>query len=255
MKENQSNTKSVNKHRASYISRLTVIIFILIMINLLMNSCSQNRNNKEKELNIVERIGEDISLYRFHIEHGKKTMEEVISSAQHLLDAIRNPEIQLSDEEIDENVHKLTYLWLSGTPTTEYIALINTGEIKLILSEELRRKFKLMLLEQEKLKQFEEMQVSCLNLELRPFLNKHMDRTTIETDRKTNSLVRYSSPFKSSPGDLLNNREFANILTDVLFFTNRIMYPYHRIEIVMNEMEEIIVKQYPEAKYEIHKGM
>jgi len=253
--KNQSIKKVKTSFNASRNSRLTIMIFILIITSLLMNSCSQNRNNREKELNIIEKINDDISLYRFHIEHGKKSMEEVISSAQNLLDAIRDPEIQLSDEEIEENVHKLTYLWLTATPTTEYVALMNTGEIKLISSDELRRKFKLMLLEQEKLKQFEEMQVSCLNQELRPFLNKHIDRTTVETDRKTNALVRYPSPFESSPGDLLNNREFANILTDVLYFTKRIMYPYHRIEIVMNEMEEIIKKQYPEAKYEETKGM
>ena len=254
MKNDQPENKGISGPHALSISRSNMVTFTLIIISLLMSSCALNRENKETELNIVERIGEDISLYRFHITYGKKTMEEVISSAQNLLEAIRNPKVQLSDEEIESNVHKLTYLWLSGTPTTEYTALINTGEIKLLSSEELRRKFKLMVVEQEKLKQFEEMQVSCLNLELRPFLNKHIDRTTIETDRRTNALVRFPSPFESSPGDLLKNREFANILTDVLFFTQRIMYPYHRIEIVMNEMEEIIQTQYPEAKYEAHKG-
>lgn len=254
MNKYQLKGKITPKHYASGIFRLTVMIFTLIIINVSLNSCSQNMNKVEKELKIVERIGEDMSLYRFHIKYGRKAMEEVISSAQHLLDAIRNPDIQLSDEEIEANVHKLTYLWLSGTPTTEYVALINTGEIKLISSEELRRKFKLMVLEQEKLKQFEEMQVSYINLELRPFLNKHIDRTTVETDRRTGDLVRFPSPFESSPSDLLNNREFANILTDVLFFTKRIMYPYHRIEIVMNDMEKIIEMQYPEAKYEAHKG-
>jgi len=236
-------------------SRLYAQIFVLLMISLLFNSSVATGKNKVKELNVIERIGEDISLYRFHIEHGKKTMEQVISSAEFLLGAIRNPGIQLSDEEIEANVHKLTYLWLSGTPTTEYVALINTGEIKLISSEELRRKFKLMALEQEKLKQFEEMQVSCINLELRPFLNKHMDRTTVETDRRTKALVRYPSPFESSPSDLLQIREFANILTDVLFFTKRIMYPYHRIEIVMNQMEKIIKEEYPEVQFKPHKGM
>ena len=119
-------------------SRFYAQIFVLLMISFLFNSCSSNGKNKVKELNVIERIGEDISLYRFHIEHGKKTMEQVISSAEFLLEAIRNPGVQISDEEIEANVHKLTYLWLSGTPTTEYVALINTGEIKLISSEELR---------------------------------------------------------------------------------------------------------------------
>ena len=48
MKENQSITKDFDKHRASCIFRLTVIIY-LIYDWPFIKSCSQNRKNKEKE--------------------------------------------------------------------------------------------------------------------------------------------------------------------------------------------------------------
>jgi hypothetical protein len=91
-----------------------------------------------------------------------------------------------------------------------------------------------------------------VNQNLRPFLNRHIDRTTIDTYQKADSLIttRFPSPFKNAPSVLLENREFANIITDLLFFTKRIMLPYRRLAVVMSEMEEIIAKDYPEAKIE-----
>lgn len=237
---------------ATVFSRKTLTIISIITIGLLMSACTQNQRKKEKELNIVERIGEDISLYRFHLKYSKERMGEVISAADHLLEAIRNPKNQLSDEEIEIDLNKLSWLWLAATPTTEYVSLINTGEITLITSEDLRRKFKLLNVDQERLKQFEEIQVRYVNQELRPFLNKHVDRTTMDMKFRGGKLIteHFPSPFESSPGELLKDREFANILTDVLFFTRRINLPSRRIEIVMNEMEEIIGRDYPGAEYE-----
>lgn len=248
MEINQSGKRFFSRTIAS--GFLTFFTFIIVVI--MVSSCSQNPKNRDKELNVVERIGEEISLYRFHLRASQETMGEVVSAAENLLEAIRDPKIQLSDEEVEINLHKLTWLWLAATPTTEYVALMNTGELALITSENLRRKFKLLNVDQERLKQFEELQVSYVNQELRPFLNKHIDRTTLEMKFKRGELIvdHFPSPFESSPSDLLKNREFANILTDVLFFTMRINLPSRRIGIVMNELEEIIAKEYPEAEYE-----
>jgi len=225
----------------------TLTIFALIIIACSVNSCTQNQQNAEKENIAVERIGADIALYKFHYRYGAKRMNEVISSAELLLEAMRNPKIQLTDEELELNLHKLTYLWLAATPTTEYVTLINTGEINLIKSKPLLRAFKKMNMDQEKLKQFEEIQVSYVNQELRPFLNSRIDRTTLESPQNTDpsSPTRFNSSFENSSRDLLKNREFANILVDLLFFTKRIILPYDRMKIVMEEMEEIISQEYP----------
>jgi hypothetical protein len=252
MKNKQLNNKTLWEQNVMDISLRILILLSFIVIVFSIGSCTQNQQDGKKELKIVERVGADVSLYKFHHEYGTKRMGEVISAAEVLLEAIKNPEIQLSEDELELNLHKLTWLWLSATPTTEYAALTNSGEIGLVSSEELRRKFKEMNIDQEKLKQFEEIQVSYVNQELRPFLNRHIDRTTIDTYQKADSLItiRLPSPFENTPSDLLKNREFANILTDLIFFTKRIMLPYRRIAVVMNDMEEIIAKDYPEAKIE-----
>ena len=255
MKNNQPNQNMFTLTNAVNLPRIILAVLPFILFTILINSCAPDKTNIEKELNIVERIGADISLYKFHEEYGTKRMGTVISAAERLLTAIRNPEIQLTAEELELNLHQLTLLWLSATPTTEYVALTNSGEISLVSSELLRRKFKEMNLDQEKLKQFEEIQLDYVNQELRPFLNSRIDRTTIDTYQKADSLIttRFTSPFKSAPSELLENREFANILIDLLFFTKRIMLPYKRMAVVMQEMEEIISKDYPAAKMKAYK--
>jgi hypothetical protein len=182
-------------------------------------------------------------------------MGEVITAAEELLEAIQNPEIELTEAQIELNVHKLTWLWLASTPTTEYIALTNSGEISLVTSETLRRKFREMNLDQEKLLQFEELQIGYVNQELRPYLNSRIDKTTLKTRQNFDALetTKVSSPFNNSPKDLLKEREFANLLVDLLFFTKRIMLPYNRLNKITTDMEKIIAQDYPDVKLKEYK--
>ena len=47
---------------------------ILLMGILFFNSCSEVRQNANQEINIVERIGEDVAFYKFHFEYGVKSI-------------------------------------------------------------------------------------------------------------------------------------------------------------------------------------
>ena len=232
-----------------------ILSTILLGTILFFNSCSENQQNADKEKLIVERIEADVALYKFHFKYGATRMGEVIKAAEKLLEAIENPEIKLTEEEIELNVHKLTWLWLAATPTTEYNALTNSGEIRLVTSEKLRRKFKEMNFDQEKLMQFEELQISNVNQELRPYLNSHIDKTTLRTRQNFDALetTKVSSPFKNSPKELMQDREFANLLVDLLFFTKRIMLPYNRLNKIMADMETIIAKDYPDVELKEYK--
>ena len=179
-------------------------------------------------------------------------MGEVIASAERLLNAMRNPEIHLSKEEIDLDLHKLTWLWLAATPTTEYVALNASGDFGLITSLSLRKKLKELNSDQEKLLQFEAIQVRYVDQQLKPFLNRHVDRTAIDTYQKADRLItsHHSSPLENASRDLLTNREFANILGDLLFCTKRIMLPYKRMAVIIKEMEGIISTEYPSVRVE-----
>ena len=94
-----------------------------------------------------------------------------------------------------------------------------------------------------------------VNRELRPFLNKNIDRTTLATNQRFDSseTTKLPSPLENNPSELLKNREFANIVVDVLFFTERIMLPYKRLNILMEDMEKIITEDYPSVKIEPYK--
>ncbi len=236
-------------------SKLLLNFIILLATALLINSCVENQQNVDKEKKIVERIGTEVAFYKFHFKYGAKRMGEVIVAAEELLEAIQNPEIELTDEQIELDIHKLTWLWLAATPTTEYIALTNSGEISLVTSETLKRKFREMNLDQEKSLQFEELQISYVNQELRPYLNSRIDKTTLKTRQNFDALetTKVSSPFNNSPKDLLQEREFANLLVDLLFFTKRIMLPYNRLNKIMADMEKIIVKDYPDIELKEYK--
>lgn len=234
-----------------YKQTLRILSFLIIAFSI--NSCAEsNQDDALKENNIVERIGAEVSFYQFHFKYGATRMGQVIDAAKELLEEIRNPDLNLSEEQIELNIHKLTWLWLAATPTTEYLALVNSGEITLVKSEILIRKLKEMHFDQEKLRQFEDLQINYVNQELRPYLNKSIDRTTLKTRQNFEALVtdKVSSPFKSSPKALLQDREFANLLEDLLFFTERVMLPYNRLNTVMSDMVEIISKDYPQVKME-----
>jgi hypothetical protein len=125
----------------------------------------------------------------------------------------------------------------------------------LVTSERLRRKFKEMNFDQEKLLQFEALQINFVNQELRPYLNKRIDRTTLKTRQNFDALEtkKVPSPFNSSPKDLLQDREFANLLVDVLFFTRRVMLPYNRLNKIMADMETIIAEDYPDVVIKEYK--
>ncbi len=229
---------------------LTLIGFIWILFAFSINTYFQHRENAKKELRVIQEIKAEIEYYEFLIDRGGERMKTVIGAAERLLKAIRDPEFQLSKEEIELDLHKLTWLWLSATPTTKYVALNASGEFSLISSMTLRNELSSFNADQEKLLQFEAIQVRFVDTQLRPFLNRNMDRTTIDSYQEGASLItkRYPSPFTDSSERLLKNREFANLLLDLLFCTKRIMLPYSRMFGTTGAIKEIIAKEYPSEK-------
>lgn len=236
-----------NSNKIAISLGLLILGCICVLFAHTLDKWHQGKIDAEKELQVIEGIANEVAFFKFHHKYGTKRMGEVIASAEHLLSVIRDPKLQITDKELELNLHKLTWLWLSSTPTTEYVALVNSGEIRYISSTALRSKFKELNMDQEKLFQFENIQVRYVDQHVRPFLNRHMDRTTIDTYQRADSLItkNYYSPFKNQSNALLRSREFANILTDLLFTTKRIMLPYKRMAVVLREMEEIMAEEYP----------
>lgn len=218
-----------------------------ILFAFAVNSSIQNKRNEKKELRAVQDIVTELEYYSFMREYGGGRMKEVIGAAEDLLNAIRDPQVKLSEEEINLDLHKLTWIWMSATPTTSFVALNSSGDFSYISSESLRKKFSNFNADQEKLMQFEAIQARFVDQQLRPFLNRTLDRTTIDSYQTGATLKtrQYPSPFTNTNYELLHNREFANLLTDLLFFTRRLFLPYDRLGDRTIELKEIIKKEYP----------
>ena len=119
---------------------------------------------------------------------------------------------------------------------------------KLISSPRLRKKLADLKRNQESLIKFEEIQYRFVDNQLRPFLNQHVDRTKIRSLLKSADLVttEYPSVFPPNNGELLLNREFANLLIDLIYFTNRIESNYLRIDSDINQIDSLIYAKFPD---------
>ncbi len=227
-----------------------LIGFVLILFMSFLNNYFQEKDNTRKEIFAVQEIAVEIEYYKFIQESGSKKMNDVIDATDRLLNTIRNSKNKYSDAEIELDLHKITWLFLAGTPTTKYTTLDASGNFEYISSSNLRHSLLQYHADVEKLVQFEEIQVRYVDLVLRPFLNKNMDRISMEANTfvpNLDSVVikRYPSPFTYNINDLINNREFANILVDLKFHTRRLMFPYNRIGKGINHLQDLITKDYP----------
>ena len=226
---------------------LTLVGCICILFAFSLSSYLRDKEASKRELRAIQEIKSEIAYYEFMIEKGGGRMNEVIAAAERLLHVIRNPQEKASMEDVELDLHKLTWLWLSATPTTKYVSLIHSGDINFISSAELRSELSQFNADQEKLLQFEAIQVRFVDTQLRPFLNKHIDRTVMDSYQKGADLVfnRFQSPFRNTNSSLLQNREFANLLLDLIFCTKRLNLPYSRMQGEAEYMKEIIAKDYP----------
>lgn len=255
MEKLKSNKNRNTKRYIAIALGILMIGIVYIFLALQINNWNKDRRQAKKEIRIIKDISEEVQYYKFLSGLGGERMNKVVSAAERLLNEIRDPGRQLTKEEIELDIHKLTWLWLSVTPTTVYDGISASGEFGVISSDLLRKKLTDLKANQEKLMQFEAIQVRYVDLQLRPFLNRHIDRTKIETFQKIDSLHTkyYSTPFTSSYDDLLSNREFANILVDLIFHTKRLFLPGNRMKKDLGQIESIIREEYPSITIKPYK--
>ncbi len=224
----------------------------LVVFAVLFSGFIRKAEEDKKELRAVRRIVTELAYYEFIQTNGSRQMAEVAEAADRLLEDCRKKGTGRAESEIRIDLHKLTWLFHSGTPTTQYSVLNASGDFDLIQSIELQDQLMQFHADVEKLIMFEEIQVRYVDQQLRPFLNRNTDRTGMEVygapSKPDSVMVQYhGSPFEFDLDDLLANREFANILVDVGFHTDRLKLPYDRMGIGIERMKETIEVHYPEV--------
>ena len=144
-------------------------------------------------------------------------------------------------------LHKLTWVWVSGRNTTIYDVLSGSGDFDNISSSILRKKLADLKANQENLLHFEVVQNRFVDQQLRPFLNRAVDRTTMRSKFESGEMITtaHASKFPNSYSELLESREFANLLVDLSFFTGRVR-TYGRIDSDIAEIDSLIHAKYPD---------
>ncbi len=227
-----------------------ILVVIGILLALQINTWNQARINAKEERRIYQDLAEEMEFNTFLLQNGRKTMEQVIITADHFLTIINDPTTPFKEADLYEEVNKLTWVWVSGRSTSLYDVLSGSGDFNLIGSPVMRKKLADLKANQEILLRFEGIQNDFVDDQLRPFLNKNVDRTKVRSRIEASTLITtlHSSIFPSASGELLQNREFANLLIDLKFFTDRIIKAYYRIEKDITQIDSLIALKYPGLK-------
>jgi hypothetical protein len=231
-----------------------VLVVIGILIALQINTWNQERVNAKEERRILQDLSEELRFNNFLKENGGKVMQEAVDAADRLLLVINDQAEQRDTAQIGMYIHKLTWVWVSGRNTTIYDVLSGSGDFDHISSPILRKKLADLKANQENLLQFEVVQNQFVDQQLRPFLNRAVDRTTIRSKFESAEMITtmHASKFPNSFSELLESREFANLLVDLSFFTRRVLDTYGRIDRDIAQIDSLIQSKYPDLKAEVY---
>lgn len=191
------------------------------------------------------------------IELSNANRQELIFAAQNKFPARQSSNFGLL-------VSRMTVSRNFDMRTKTYNEILATGRLELIGNAQLRedisdyygrissyhrenQKLADLKYNQEKVLQFEEIQANFVDNHLRPLLNQSVDRTAIRSTQKAGDIttMHYPTPFDNMNMELLVNQEFANQLVDLIFFTNRLINTYGRIEIDLNQIDSIAYAIHP----------
>lgn len=219
IRQNMLKENKVNKYLLYAFGEILLVV-IGILIALQINTWNQERINSREEQRIYQDLVEELEFNKFLVKYGSEFMGEVVEAAERMSVRINNTNESFNEAEFNQDIHKLTWVWASGRSTTMYDVLSASGEFSLISSPILRKKLADLKRNQELLQKYEEFQNRFVDDQLRPFLNQHVDRTTIKSRliAAEISVTRHSSVFPPNDNQILQNREFANLLTDLIFF-------------------------------------
>jgi hypothetical protein len=218
-----------------------VLVVIGILIALQVNNWNEQRLNDMEEKKILKALSEELKLRRFLFARGTEQQENSILSTKNLLKEMQSPIEEMNIDRLDKDIGRITSRWLSGTPTSIYDALIGSGDLKLISSEELRNALAQLKSDQEFLRLFEELQVKFVDDKLSPFLNQYINRSAIRLKGIGNSQLK-DIPLMKNQTDynhMLRNNEFANLLVEFIEHSSRVISNYKRLERVVNSVDSL----------------
>ena len=218
-----------------------LLVVIGILIALQINTWNQDRINRSEEQRILNSISDELKLSKFLLDRGSKVQESKLAAAKNLLQASSNANALANESQLEEDFSNLIKRWLTGTPTSIYDALIGSGDLSLISSEQLRKQLMQYKSDQEFLRQFEEIQVRFFDEQLSPSINQHLNRSAVVRGRAGPIMSGHLMP---TLGDndyqaLLKDRAFTNLLVESIEHGSRVLFTYQRLDGIVHQIDSL----------------
>lgn len=231
-----------------------VLVVIGILIALQINNWNQQKLNNIEEKKLILSISEKIKHNKFQYNIGLNRYNEVIRSAENLLAIKFNPHSEINTQHVEHSLHSITKRFLFGksNKVSIYDEMIGAGQLNLLSSDELRKSITSLKANLQLLESYEDIQTDFVEQYLNPFLNLNTDiiSTYVNSSKMDSSAydksiaIDYSTFYLEtdsiSYNQILESKEFSNLLFDLIKHTKTILPIYDRIAININDIETII---------------
>ena len=235
-----------------YATGEVLLVMIGILLALQVNNWNEKRLASMEEDNLYCLIHQEMELYNFYHKEGHERYTDVISASEHLLLLINDPSIEHSEEQIDSYLSALGRRWLTGagSVTNIYDLLISSGKLEFLNSSEVKESLRNFNSHLEYMFTFEEIQAYFVDNRLNPYLDKYIDRISIFAERFDLNKSLHTGRFKTSYRALLDDREFANLLIELIRHSRTLIQTYDRIGNFIATIDSIAVQNCPLLKEE-----
>ena len=132
-----------------------------------------------------------------------------------------------------------------------YDVLKSSDQLELITSRELRNELSTLDSQLGTMIAFERLQNEFMDTQLKPYVNKFIDRSRLSYKMVGYDInidtSQFDKRFDSDYQALNGQREFSNLLVDLMIHTNEIIDLYKLIKQSTNIIDSILVEEMPQA--------
>ncbi len=213
-----------------------LLVMIGILLALQVNNWNQNRLNNQEEERILDAIVKDMDNIVDYCNVCNLVQKQVIESGNRLLDGSAGGEGKPASDIDIQDVIKRCFVG-EGLVNNIYDVLMSSDQLDLLDSRELRRRLGRLDAWIGTMIPYETLQAEYVDQQLKPVINRIMDRSLSEPESEIDELVA--------------DKEFKNTLLDHLSHTRSITIMYSRILSEVSYIDSLVIIERPELKSDI----